>query len=101
MRGTDAISRSAVLAVGNVRKVVEYDEAGYDMTYNAVPVDVIEELPALDVAPVVHARWVYHWFDSYCSNCNYENRADSGTRIRHDTKFCPNCGARMDGEIDA
>ena len=49
----DAISRSAVLTIGNVRKVTEYDEAGYDMTYDAVPVEAIEALPALDVAPVV------------------------------------------------
>lgn len=43
-----------MLTVGNVRKVTEYDEAGYDMTYDAVPVEVIEALPALDVEPVVH-----------------------------------------------
>lgn len=48
---TDAISRSAVLEVGNVRRVTEYDEAGYDMTYNAVPVDVIEALSAVDAVP--------------------------------------------------
>ena len=54
-----------------------------------------------DAEKVVHARWEYHWFDSYCSNCGYENRAELVTRIRHDHKYCPGCGARMDGEADA
>lgn len=57
----DAISRSEALEVGNVRQVTEYDEAGYYMTYNAVPVNVIEELPALDVAPVVRCKDCKHW----------------------------------------
>lgn len=53
-----------------------------------------------DAVPVVHARWEYHWFDSLCSACGYRNKPDGVTRIRHDTKFCPNCGARMDGEAE-
>lgn len=75
----DAISRSAVLEIGNVRQVTEYDEAGYYMTYNAVPVNVIEALPALDVAPVVYCKDCSHArplnlrelmvFDSGCFVC--------------------------------
>lgn len=52
----DAISRSEALEVGNVRQVTEYDEAGYYMTYNAVPVNVIEALPAIDAVPVVRCK---------------------------------------------
>lgn len=111
---TDLISRSAVLTVGNVRKVVEYDEAGYDMTYDAVPVEVIEALPALDAVPVVHARWIDESkeFEGFvihsccCSACGknplYRRDVDctkTGTEVnfRYDqSNFCPNCGARMD-----
>lgn len=54
----------------------------------------IENFPAADVAPVMHGRWVpFHsqaagdiW---YCSAC------EIGFAAR--MKYCPNCGARMDG----
>ena len=55
----------------------------------------IASIPAADVAPVVHGRWVYHNFDTICSECRksaifdeWENQAE--------TKFCPHCGAKMD-----
>ena len=105
MNQTDAISRSAVLTVGNVRKVVEYDEAGYDMTYDAVPVEAIEALPALDVAPVVHARWIMNHFGAKCSNCLrlYCMEPSWSEKIKHMPPtwiYCPNCGARMDGDVE-
>lgn len=58
----------------------------------------IFELPAADVAPVVHGEWLlrhigygHYWECSVCHKnpCIY---------VTEDTKFCPNCGARMDGE---
>jgi len=60
--------------------------------------------PAADVAPVVHGRWVpYHeadiGWDEYgvrCSVCNFEVESlNIGLVCQH---YCPNCGARMDGE---
>lgn len=95
----DAISRSALLEVGNVRQVTEYDEAGYYMTYNAVPVNVIEALPALDVAPVVHARWQEH----HCTNCWAKcvtAKTPQDFVFNVETPYCPNCGARTDGEAE-
>lgn len=65
----------------------------------------IELLPAADVAPVKHGRWVqvriiryngdkpYTQFSHNCSLCNYFNKKKKGWN----TKFCPNCGAKMDG----
>ena len=60
----------------------------------------IDKIPAADVVPVVHGRWIpfEHWVHKTfwkgkaCSVCN--------ANIGHKTvfKFCPNCGARMDGE---
>lgn len=48
----------------------------------------IEHIPAADVAPVVHARWIKGPSNPYCSECFVE--------CRDETPFCPNCGAKMD-----
>ena len=57
----------------------------------------INSIPAADVAPVVHARWIPFHSETagdiqYCSNCEIGNAAKSD--------FCPNCGAKMDGGVD-
>lgn len=65
----------------------------------------LDELQSEDVAPVVHGTWL-GYADGYadgelvydiweCSNCGYD--AD-GAEEEPTWKFCPNCGARMDGE---
>ena len=60
-----------------------------------------ENLPAADVAPVVHGRWIsknnhgYEWV-FVCSNCDYVD----GYPFNDRPNYCPNCGAKMDGGID-
>lgn len=63
--------------------------------------DIISEIPAADVAPVVHGRWVHDgrriesgidW--CHCSECGKSD--NFCTR----TNYCPNCGAKMDGGAD-
>lgn len=60
--------------------------------------DVIR-LPAADVAPVHHGRWGTHSDrpDSLiCSVCNC-----GFDMWKHDPhNYCPNCGAKMDGELN-
>ena len=59
----------------------------------------ISDMPAVDVAPVRHGRWVekekYTFGIMYdCSLC--ENRIlDTG----HPWHYCPNCGAKMDEPV--
>lgn len=65
----------------------------------AVRSDFIMNMPAADVVPVRYGRWIeeddsycgFHTMDIVCSECN---------KISEFGKFsyCPNCGARMDGE---
>ena len=65
--------------------------------------DVIRGVPAADVAPVVHGRWIRpHWKNSnYCYDCS----ECGGEAMHRDYQWakdgiypiCPNCGARMDG----
>lgn len=54
----------------------------------------LEALPAEDVQPVKHGQWVLDNPEQvlmHCSNCNWRN-------LSWKWKYCPNCGARMDGE---
>lgn len=56
---------------------------------------VIESFPSADVQPVKHGRWICHddellGFTTECSVCHVEGCLDG--------YYCPNCGARMDGE---
>lgn len=66
--------------------------------------ETIQEAPAADVAPVVHGRWVrirgmappeYHG-RHMCSIC-YARALDIKCQEEL-SGFCPNCGAKMDGE---
>ena len=58
---------------------------------------MIDDIPAADVAPVVHGRWVYHNFDTICSECRKSAIFDEWEQ-QAETEFCPHCGAKMDGE---
>ena len=85
-------------------------------------IDMIEDTPLANVAPVVHGRWVYKHRhrggiriyegkdemgetrrisvderyeidDPYCSECGKLNESVW-------LNYCPNCGAKMDGGAD-
>lgn len=63
-------------------------------------------IPAADVVPVRHGRWIRpHWKNSnYCCDCS----ECGGEAMHRDYQWdkngiypiCPNCGARMDGGAD-
>ena len=65
-----------------------------------VPLPVIRQniidIPAADVAPVRHGRWIMH-DDEFCacSICKYPVYV-----WWNQTNYCPNCGAKMDGELN-
>ena len=58
----------------------------------------INSIPAADVAPVVHGRWIHDgcrieggidW--CHCSECGKSDNFCARTN------YCPKCGAKMDG----
>ena len=69
-------------------------------------IELLDEIPAADVAEVVHGEWqgegdgyadgalVYDVWD--CSECGYciDDGTDNPDCL---PKYCPNCGAKMDG----
>lgn len=67
-----------------------------------------ENIPGADVAPVVHGHWLkteepLGWHEVECIECSacHENwiaDEDYGLDFADFWKYCPNCGARMDGE---
>lgn len=78
--------------------------AEYDRYYRlVVPLDKIRKLPAADVVPVVHGRWVNpHWRNSdYGCDCSVCGQEAMHREYRWQEKgiypICPNCGAKMDG----
>ena len=79
-------------------KVLETMRSNMDMQELYLPTHfidlVIEDMPTADVQPVKHARWEINCdgYYPYCSNCKNEPQG------REMTLFCPNCGARMDGD---
>lgn len=80
-----------------------YQNAMEDMIYYFIP-KIIDEIPSADVAPVRHAKW--ELIDEcinegvYCSNCHkkiYRARAEYANQ-KVKSNYCPNCGAKMDGD---
>lgn len=67
--------------------------------------EYVENLPAADVAPVVHGRWIEQedpMLDVYytCSVCKEDFYIETTGYTEKDMflyTYCPNCGARMDG----
>lgn len=93
----DLISRKALL-----EKAWEADtQCGY---VQVVDVGDIEDAPVVDAAPVVHGRWgEYESFPLTpsmngcpCSVCKTHFSPSSIILM----KYCPNCGAKMDGGND-
>lgn len=81
---TDAESIMAML-------VMEVSERPKDFTCGEA-VRAIRSIPAADVVPVRHGRYIIDDMgDSSCSEC--------GEKWLDVTKnYCPNCGAKLDGE---
>ena len=80
-----------------------FDEFGaesngiYADAYNDLAEDFYK-IPSADVAPVRHGRWddSYDGITPYCTVCGCSHRLMVRT-----PRYCPNCGAKMDGKDGA
>ena len=57
-------------------------------------IEILDNIPAADVAPVRHGKWLYgDYYDigDVCSECDWDSK------MTHPYyRYCPNCGAKMD-----
>lgn len=66
--------------------------------------EVIADIPAADVQLVKHGRWIdiYEWAKMHDSRpsgiCTYYWCSECQKEQEKKSNFCPNCGARMDGD---
>jgi rubrerythrin len=80
-----------------VREMAEYIDR--EVAVDAIKKDVmgglnyesiLKRIPSADVQPVKHGWW--KWSEGWqCSECGFHNS-------NFGYNYCPNCGARMDGE---
>lgn len=79
-----------------------YDEDGHVLY--AVPTGYIVAMLPADVAQVRHGRWICAPLcgndNCRCSECGSWNNIHANLRGEIMQKYCPNCGAKMDGGTD-
>lgn len=84
---------------GDALKGIELFQCGW-VEIEAVQSDYIERLPAADVAPVVHEKWLLdrwpRWPHRECSRCKIMIPRTKEVPDQY-WQYCPNCGAKMDG----
>ncbi len=98
MRPIDADALIDFLDIGHLRHP-DY------LSFSKVDVaNLLLNAPTADVAPVVHGRWVHDHYENCserfeivkCSCCG--NTAYAIAVYVKSGNYCPNCGAKMDGE---
>lgn len=79
------------------RRIMEESEICEDCAF--IVVNLLDDAPTVDAVPVVHGKWLHDESGAnLCSQCmEYVYEDDVHHLIWH-TKYCPHCGAKMDGE---
>ena len=80
------------------RKLDDFGESDQAYAVGEVISD-LEEMPTVDAVEVVHGRWIdvalrFTQVKEKCSVCG-------GVVYAHGFNYCPNCGAKMDGDGNA
>ena len=95
---SDYIERQAVIdALKQQADTMRTWASRYDEQRRGIltAVNIVEDIEPADVVQVVHARWEnYSPITIKCSRCGH---VIPDWRYS-ECKYCPNCGAKMDGE---
>ena len=93
-------------AIKELYEVYDYEfptaSGGFDEYARMIVPNTIKNMPAADVAPVRHGRWIDKGEYAVCTECSGRSgtQYDGVKPIPLMTQFCPNCGAIMDGGDD-
>jgi rRNA maturation protein Nop10 len=108
----DTISRRAALDALGERPMLWVDDDNYTLgarnQYDSNRL-AIETVPSVDAVPVVHGQWIIKdnpgtgWYRVTCSECGEDVTSVAPVigffpKAKVTWDFCPNCGARMDGD---
>ncbi len=97
------------MAYVKIEEVLETARNGYHTDFGRSMADltslreVLEDAPTADVVEAKHGEWLdvqytYFGLKRYvCSQCSDDEYWEK-RYLEHKESFCPNCGARMDGE---
>ena len=92
----------------NIKRLIDANAliAEYDRVHIGPPGGarkLMEDAPTVDAVEVVHSRWDI-FDDDYgcelmcCSVCKAEFYDGDNDTVDHPHNYCPNCGAKMDGD---
>ena len=91
----------------DAKKILSLLPADLDAETMQRCIEAMSRVPAADVEPVTHGRWIERMLDNFrkyesaCSECgaryigNYDQYCEPT-----EFSYCPNCGAKMDKEED-
>ena len=96
-----------------IMTAMDYDGNGNAQDASQDIASAIGDIPAADVVPVVHGRWLgkdyynddrpvpydpnaHGQWGCFCSECGLESLLN-GNEQDVPSNYCPNCGAKMDG----
>lgn len=60
--------------------------------------EVLDDIPAIAVAESKHGYWVYNRGQAFGEPCYFCSLCIDGGSNNGRDNYCPNCGAKMDGE---
>ena len=89
-------------AVNSVEPMNSDYLTGYISALSVVEGEIAEQ-PAADVAPVRRGEWASEETAVTCTACgrSYDTDFEIKRNVIRDFDYCPNCGAKMDGENNA
>lgn len=78
----------------------EHGEEGESCASHCGDYALIQNIPAADVEPVRHGRWIPHETDDGFSNGVQCTVCGEWFYKYFTYNYCPDCGAKMQGEVD-
>ena len=102
------ISRSALMDLFDAKAfdALELFDGGMTRKTWLEAFEAVENAPAVDAEPVRHGRWIDMQEDEitegmwHCSVCGSDRYFDILSPLECGCHYCPNCGAKMDAEVN-